>query len=245
MAICKNCGKSLIISGGKCLYCGAEVNAPVKTRWYADFVFCIDCSPSMASVIDSIKDNVYSFIKGIEDEEGRIDWRAKFVGFHDTIIFDNPIVFDSDFISSLDELRLQLDCINAEGPMRRQGCDTENEPRSVLGAIWRVARTTEWRRTGKCLKHVMVLTDAPPKPICDDDLKKFAQVIGSQHITLEIWGKKDPFWEKMLWIPKSEIEQFYDSDEFYYHKTICDFGKALNRHISYLLDSEFDEDDIL
>ena len=120
MGTCQNCKKPLIPYKGKCQYCGAEVNAPVNTRWYADFVFCIDCGPST-------------------------------VGFYDIIIFDNPIVFDSGFISSSDELL----------------------------------------------------------------------------------------------IPKSEIKQFHNSDEFYYHKPISDFGKALNRHISYFLDSKFDEDDIL
>ena len=246
METCKNCGRPLIPYKGKCLYCGAEINVPVKTRWYADFVFCIDCSPSMASVIDSIKENVYFFIKVIEEEVERIDWRAKVVGFHDTIVFDNPIVFNSGFVSSLDELRLQLDCVKEEGPVNRQGCDMVNEPRSILGAIWQVAKTTEWRRNGeRLLKHVMVLTDAPPKPICNDDFKEFGQVIGGQHITLEIWGQKDPFWEKVSRIPKSEIEQFTDSNEFYYHKTASDFGKALNGYISYTLDSELDDDDIL
>ncbi len=246
METCKNCKNPLIPYKGKCLYCGAEINAPVKTRWYADFVFCIDCSPSMASVIDSIKENVYFFIKGIEDEEERIDWRAEVVGFHDTIVFDSPIVFNSGFVSSLDELRLQLDCVKAEGPVNKQGCDTENEPRSVLGAIWQVAKTTEWRRNGESiLKHVMVLTDAPPKTICDDDLNEFAQEISSRHITLEIWGKKAPFWEKVSRIPRSEIEQFTNPNEFYYHKTASDYGEALNGYISYILDSEIDDDDIL
>lgn len=214
----------------------------LKTRWYADIVFCIDCSSSMASVIDPIKDNVYSFIKGIEDEGERIDWRAEVVGFHDTIVFDNPIVFNSGFVYSLDELRCLLDHIKAEGHVDRQGCNTGNEPRSVLGAIWQVAKTTKWRRNGEhILKHVMVLTDAPPKPICDDDLDEFEQVICVQHITLEIWGKKDPFWEKVSRIPKCGIEQFTDPNEFYYHK---DFGMDYMDAFPEIFDPEYPSDDI-
>lgn len=245
MGTCKNCGRPLIPYGRKCVYCGAEpgkksgIKLAEKTLCYADYVFCIDCSSSMASVVDSIKHNVYAFIKSIEDEEERIDWRVSVVGFHDTIIFETPIVFSSGFVYSSDELRCLLDHIKAEGPVDRQGSDTENEPRSVLGAIWRVAKTTEWRRKGESVfKHILVFTDAPAKPIFDDDMDEFAQELSCQHIHLEIWGKKDSFWEKMMRIPRCEIEQFINPSEFYLYKTPSDFRKSLNEYISYLIDSE-------
>ena len=97
MATCKNCGKPLIPYGGKCVYCGADVSGPkknIKQKWFPkrfkhiiDLVFCVDCSGSMKPVINSIKQDVLSFVKNLDSGENEYfnihndewDWRARVI----------------------------------------------------------------------------------------------------------------------------------------------------------------------
>lgn len=178
-----------------------------KIKHVADIVFCIDCSFSMIPVIDSIKDNIVALINGL-DELKVIDWRARVVGFHD---FRDYIAYDNPFVSSQNWLKSQLDDIKAKGCV-------ENGPAPVFETISYVVNNSEWREC--CRKIIIFLTDTIAKQINDLDIKVFSEELMGMHINLLLYGKGDLSYHKMCAIPRSDIMQFDDPIEFYYHKTI-------------------------
>lgn len=190
---------------------GIQIQKETRTKILSvcDIVFCIDCSFSMMPVIESIKDTILGFMKGFDtDEERRIDWRARVVGFRD---FRNYIAYDKPFASSLEGLKSQLDEIKAKGCV-------ENGPASVFETISYVVDNSDWR--GPCYKIVVLLTDTIAKPINDMDIEDFVYELDALHIRLFLWGKKDPLYDKLRIVPRSEITQIDDPIEFYYHKAI-------------------------
>ena len=228
MAICKNCGKPLIPKGGKCVYCGSDVNDaiksvdPIRYKWMADFVFCLDCSCSMLHVLDSIKENIAKFIEEIETlEYKRINWRARVMGYRNFDVDEEYLMNDNPFVSSTEELKKQLEGMEAKGY-------AEKEPCSTLDAIWYATKKSDWRK--KCIKLVVVFTDNSPKPInektiknipcVDDDIEILAEELSVNHIKLLLWGSEHPTYEFLLKNPMSDIILFKDPIDFYYHKAI-------------------------
>ena len=150
MATCKNCGKPLILSGGKCVYCGASPYDIPKNEHRGmlikktiDIVFCIDCSWPMAPILDSIKDNIAYLIEEINqyNKGARIvaDWRARVMGFRNFEEDNEYLLNDNPFVSTLEDIQAQLNGIVCKG------C-SENSPKSSsLDAIWCATETTKWR----------------------------------------------------------------------------------------------------
>lgn len=246
MEKCKKCGKPWIPYKGKCVYCGAYMSDETETaeteypprgpyrpgivyretpRVYsvaADFVFCLDCSSSMLNVLNSIKDNIIRFMESIDTMEfSRIDWRARVMGYRNFDVDEEYLMNDNPFVSSVEELRKQLDGMEAKGYV-------ENEPCSTLDAIWYAAKKSEWRN--KCLKIILVFTDAQTKPVnkktcdeikeADDDLDILAKEFDANHIRLCLRGLEHSVYVLLMKIPRSIIVQFKDSIEYYYHKDL-------------------------
>lgn len=228
MEKCKNCGKPLIPYGGKCVYCGSDINDAKKekrsiiVRDKADFVFCLDCSCSMLNVLDSIKENIAEFMEGIDTMEYEsIDWRARVMGYRNFDVDEEYLMNDNPFVTSIDELKKQLDGMKAKGY-------AENEPCSTLDAIWYAAKKTEWRTY--CHKCVLVFTDAQTKPVnrktcadiisADYSLDVLAQELNVCRVKLFLWGLENPVYDVLMKIPFSNIIQFKDPIDFYYHKIL-------------------------
>lgn len=222
MATCKNCGKPLIPYGGKCVYCRADVNeqsSNAEPTTAVDLVFCIDCSSSMASVIDSIKGNVFSFIKGIEDAVERIDWRAKIAEYFEIFAIDKLVVLDEPFVTTPNAMKSQLDGIKVKEVY-------VNKESPVVDMVSAVLNTTKWRE--KCQKYIMLFTDKMAKETHGKDLDLLAQELMEKQVVLLLWGKRDSFYDKMMKIPYSAIVQFDDPIAYYCNDNV-DFGQFMAR----------------
>lgn len=252
MEICKNCGRPLIPYGGKCVYCGADVNdtpetveteenptlnrfrhgillreTPKRFHGVADFVFCIDCSCSMMPVLDSIKESIAGFMEGIETTYD-INWRARVMGYRNFNVDEEYLLNDNPFVTTVEALKTQLDRMVAKG-------FAEKEPSSTLDAIWYAAFKSEWR--SNCRKFVLVFTDETTKGLnektiseisqADSDLDRLAQELDVNRIKLFLWGKEDPLYDVLQKIPRADIVQFEDPIDFYYHKTL-ELGRLLD-----------------
>jgi len=129
------------------VYCGTDPNEHVKTieqrkiklrKYSIDVVFCIDCTCSMAPVMDSIKENIIKFIDVCNDSS--VDWRARIVLFRDSAVDKEWLVNDKPFVSKKDELVTQLDSALAKGNI-----EDEKDASSSYDALFYAATQSEWR----------------------------------------------------------------------------------------------------
>lgn len=179
-----------------------------KVRCVTDIVFCIDCSFSMIPIIESIKKSICLLMNGIENADISIDWRARVVGFRDNIVYNKP------FVTSLDDVKTQLDSVKAQGVV-------ENGFSPIIETIECVLKDSAWRE--RTHRIIMLFTDTAPGSGDPDSL---SDEVERRHIKLYLWGKKDPVYDYLMKIPRAEIEQFNDPIEYYYHKTV-EFGDVL------------------
>ena len=252
MANCKECGKPLILSGGKCIYCGAspyDILNNGHRGWSIkkaiDIVFCVDCSWPIAPVLDSIKDNIVHLIEDINqhNKEARIvaDWRARVMGVRNFEEDNEYLLNDNPFVSTLEEVKCQLSDIICKGY-------SENSPMSSsIDAIWYAIETTDWRykasandegvRDPNWLSYVVVFTASHPSPVniktitdlpaADSETIVLVQTLNVDHVKLTLFGPDDPVFKEMRVTPGSEINLFEDPIEFYYHKRL-DFSSIIN-----------------
>lgn len=138
-----------------------------KVKGVADIVFLIDVTGSMAPCINALKENINTFIttlttKGENNENPVKDWRARVVGYRDFTCDPEPFV-DASFVRDVDELRAQLERLEATG-----GGD---EPESLLDALYKVTMVgqtekggaespSQWRYRSAAARVVIVFTDA-------------------------------------------------------------------------------------
>lgn len=240
METCKNCGRLLIPYGGKCVYCGAELVAKATTikqqkimlrKYSIDIVFCVDGTYSMAPVLDSIKENIISFIDVCNDS--KVDWRARVVVFRDSFVDEEWLENDNPFVSSKEDLVTQLGRVNAKGNV-----DEEQDASSAIDALFYAATKSDWRnirfpggpldsdykefleRGGRYgFQFIVGFTDAKPRPWHP----KFDE------LCVELFRYRD-----LLFAPKVAcyktllpdklycliVEEFEDPIEFYYHKEL-------------------------
>ena len=203
-----------------------QKTSQVKMNGVADIVFCFDCTGSMTEIIKGVKDSVDKLIEGFKTFEGDLDWRARAMGYRDFEVDEEYLINDKPFVTTEDELRGQIDSIKAE--LYTGGDD----PESTLDAIWYAAKKSDWR--DNCHKIVIVFTDETAKPVnqktldeiegSDPDLDVLAQELDSQYIKLFLWGKKDPLYDALTMIPRADIVQMENPEE--YVKTM-DFDKIM------------------
>lgn len=238
MQICKHCGKSLIPYGGKCVHCGAPVDAR-KIRGIYDLVFCIDCTNSKA-LAGYVRQPIINLLTALEI--AGCDWRARAIGYGDFEFDEEPIQNDNVFVNSVGSFQSQFHSL----PTLLSGW---RRPESTLDAIWYAAKGSEWRK--RCKRFVFVFTDAQTKEVnekttdeilgTDTDIDILIQELDVLHIRLNLWGPRDPVYEKLQLTPLSEITLFNDAEYSLFSKV--DVLQPIYDYQSYLLDSECDEDD--
>lgn len=181
----------------------------IKIYCDCDIVFCIDCSFSMIPIIESIKESISLLMNGLVNDDNSIDWRARVVGFRDNIVYDKP------FVTTVDEIKTQLDSIKAQGIV-------EDEQSPVIETLERAVKDSSWR---ECTRRViMMFTDTVPKTDKCENIDNLSNEMDIHHITLYLWGKKDSgynsVYDLLAKIPRADIVRFEDPIEFYYHKYI-------------------------
>lgn len=255
MATCKHCGKPLILSGGKCIYCGiSPYDIPKKEypklsiKNTIDIVICVDCSWPMAPVLDSVKDNIVHLLEDIneynKDAKLVADWRARIIGYRNFEEDNEYLLNDNPFVSTIEEVKTQIAGIVCKGY-------SENSPKSSsLDALWYAIETSDWRyknthneeeewidnRNGNH-EYVVLFTASLPLPVniktiadlhgADSKLLNLMQTIAIDHIILTLFGPDNPMFKEMREVPRSEINLFKNPIEFYYHKRL-DFSYIIN-----------------
>lgn len=176
----------------------------------ADIVFLIDATGSMSKCIDSLKNNLNTFIDALTTPtpNGGVpvkDWRAKVMGFRDyeddgaaNWLEDNP------FVSDVTALKSQLSGLEAKG-----GGD---EPECLLDALYLAATMPQtgqgaesepwkWRYLRSAARVVIVFTDAPYKErMCLPDsgagtLEELQPLCAANRIQLSIFAPDLPCYE--------------------------------------------------
>ena len=169
-----------------------------------DIVFCIDCT-NAGAIRDCMKFQIINFVESLNtwnQNNISVDWRARVIGYGD-IECNEPVQNNSEFIHDVDLLRKQLCELEAYG-----GGD---DPESTLDAICYAALDSKWRVW--CERIIIVLTDAPTKSLHEStmdafdlcDYKNLINVLANNRIRLFLWGEKDPVYESLRCLPKSEI----------------------------------------
>lgn len=178
------------------MYCGTELTAKstVKqhTRFLIDYsldiVFCIDCTCSMAPVLDSIKENIIKFIDVCNDS--KVDWRGRIVLFRDSEVDKEWLENDNPFVSQKENLETQLDSVMAKGSI-----EDETNASSILDALFYAETASPWRKIrfpggpldsdrkeflksggGYGFKFVVGFTDSNPKPYSSKTLEKIEEI---------------------------------------------------------------------
>ena len=181
-----------------------------KVKGVADVVFCIDVTGSMQPCIDNVKSNVENFAMTIKNysPNTEVDWRARILGYRDFEVDSEYLINDMDFVSTADELKSQLNKLNADG-----GGD---EHESTLDAILYATLRSNWRPN--CHKVIVVFTDAPthpnlsPKTISDlsiqGDLEIFSQTLIENRIKLFLYGPNDESYAYLATISRTNITQY-------------------------------------
>ena len=136
-----------------------------QLTYHIDLVLCIDCTGSMRSTLQSVKDAASDLHHVFETrmlEKGKFitGMRVRIVAFRD-IFADDPSFEVSDFFDvkqDADSLQLFLDGLRAKGG----GGDG---PESALEAL-SIAINSPWSTEADRLRHVVVMwTDALPHPL--------------------------------------------------------------------------------
>lgn len=179
----------------------------MKTKAVADVVFCFDCTGSMNSCIENVKTHVNKFVEGLNaDQSTLVDWRMRAFGYGDLEIGEE-MQNSNDFVSDVASFQSQVSNIKMVG-----GGDA---PESTLDAIIYAYKTSKWRSAHKI---VVIFTDAPAKDIHSSTKAKFAindlnallNDLTENHIKLFLWGAKDPKYNDLKTVPKSEITEMND-----------------------------------
>ena len=180
------------------------VSNVMKSKAVADVVFCFDCTGSMDSVIENVKNNVNRFVEGLNaDQSVIIDWRMRAVGYGD-LECGEEMQNSNDFVSTVPEFQKQVAGIRM--------CGGGDEPESTLDAILVAAKTSKWRRAHKI---IVVFTDAHTKNLHPSTSKKFAvntfeefkQSLADEHIKLFLWGANDEKYSGLKLLPNAEINE--------------------------------------
>ena len=171
MAICKNCGKPLILSGGKCVYCGASPYDIPKTEnaketldatenehreptiesrsWImsipVDIVFCIDCSCSMSPVLESIKQNIHILIETFDAVPKESEYYLH-VDWRARLVGYRNYDVDEEWMMNNNPFVTTKEelFIQLDGIRVKGVVENENNTSSTLDAIWYAAKS-DWR----------------------------------------------------------------------------------------------------
>lgn len=164
-----------------------------RFNYNVDIVFVIDSTGSMGSIIDTVKNNALNFhgqlMESMKQKQKQVDrLRVKIVSFRDYIADSEPMLV-TDFFDLPEEsadLRSVMNTIKASGG----GDDPEDALEAIAYAI-----KSKWDRSATKSRHVIVLyTDAPAHPLG--------------------FGKKAPTYPKGMAENMSELNEWWDNDDF-------------------------------
>lgn len=185
-----------------------------KVKGVADIVFLFDCTGSMEPYIENVKNNVTSLIDGFNATPNvKLDWRVRAMGYKDFFEDEDYLIDGFDFTDSLDVFaNNQLARLQADG-----GGD---EKESTLDAIWYAIKKSDWRP--KCTKVIVVFTDAGTKGLHErtmddlcvvDGVEYLMQELQKNRIYLFMYCKKDPDYDAISKIERTEVHQYNELKE--------------------------------
>ncbi|HYW16334.1 MAG TPA: VWA domain-containing protein [Allosphingosinicella sp.] len=195
-----------------------------KTKGVADIVFVVDISGSMAPCIDSLRQNIETFVGSLSSGDANNaspvrDWRARVVGYRDIDAAESeglPWIVENDFVRDPAELKAQLAGLQANG-----GGD---EPESLLDALFKVAtmeatakgaqspEAGKWRYRSDAARVVVVFTDASFKETMSipeakgGSLQDVANMVMANRIILSVFAPNFEGYDRLSQIDKSEWE---------------------------------------
>lgn len=145
--------------------CGGhdDDDPPVREKFNADVVMCIDCTGSMANLIGTIKNNALNFYPDMKrrcEEQGKkiLSMRIKVIAFRD--LCDSPPVAQSGFFempAQEDEFRNYVSALTAFGG----GMDAPEVGYDALAD----AMDSDWDSGRNLRKAIILWTDADSKPL--------------------------------------------------------------------------------
>ena len=203
-----------------------------QKKGVADVVFCVDCTGSMQPCIDQLRDDLRTFIAGLEKPSANLpplDWRIKVMGFRDLDVDATAWVNkDEPLVDTVADAQAQVAALQADG-----GGD---EPESQLDAIWLAATKTEWRHG--CTKIVVVFSDATAKDKLHsstaaeagaDDASAVAQAIATTRagVYVHAWAVPCPVWDTLKKLPLVALNPLPTDDERYKGLAALDFAELL------------------
>lgn len=145
---------------------------PVKERFSADVVMCIDATASMTGILNTVKNNALRFYPDLKRESRKkgkdiSSMRIRVVAFRD-IDPICPMVFEqSKFFEMPEEEGLFQSFVNAISPIAGN-----DEPELGLDALG-LAINSEWESDSKTKKVILLWTDAPTKRLSQNSLHGF------------------------------------------------------------------------
>jgi uncharacterized protein YegL len=211
-----------------------------KAKGIVDIVFLMDVTGSMQTCIDSLKENIASFIDFLTTKDANNscpvkDWRAKAVGYRDYKYDKQPFV-DHPFVRDPAVLRTQLSKLTADGG--------EDEPESALDAIYKVSTMGQtekganedpfkWRYRSSAARVVILFTDASFHETMDlpeavgGGIQDVFNVIMANRIVLNIFAPDMPCYNELSKVQKSEYEAIsYDTaDQFGAQKALAEYTR--------------------
>ncbi len=190
-----------------------------KVKGVVDIVFLLDVTGSMQACLDGLKRNIETFIDTLTTGDANNcspvkDWRSRVVGYRDFEVDIEPFV-DSPFVRNVDELKSQLNALEAIG-----GGD---EPEGLLDALYKVSEAGEtgaddaeeggkWRYRKSAARVVVIFTDASYKPTMTipecvggtfDDV---ANSLANNRVILSIFAPDMECYDLLAEVDKAEFE---------------------------------------
>jgi len=146
---------------------GFDQGEPLKLAGVVDLVVALDVTGSMQPCIDKLKANIRRFVEELqrsrEAADGQVqvrvaDWRMRLLPFRDLErqMSLPAIIDDLPFVTSVEAIAAQL----ADPSLTAAGGGGDG-PESILDALYRAAKRSEWRGRG-VLRFVVVFSDNRP-----------------------------------------------------------------------------------
>lgn len=140
---------------------------PIKERFKADVIMCIDATGSMAGIINTVKSNALNFYSDIKKESRKhgkdiTAMRIKVIAFRDyNGAITKPVFEESDFYTLPDQESNFSSFVSKLQPL-----DGGDLPELGVDAIAR-AMISDWTSDKGVKKVIILWTDAETKPVSD------------------------------------------------------------------------------
>lgn len=189
---------------------------PEAPKGVADIIFLLDKSGSMSPCIEGVKNNISSFVQGLNsDEQKDIDFRVGFVAQDTTSFQYLPLTTDTDEFSS------GIATVSSRGD------------EFTLPAL-DFSLDRDWRDGAH--KCIVVMTDEPVEGGADvgEQLAQFDALqdkIEEMKAMLYIIGPNCPHLTELSQLPKAFYQELEGKDfgDFDYDKLMGDLGKTVSQ----------------